>query len=251
MPTDPKWRTISKASGQRIGDVMAVYLHMLVTASNATERGRTQSFSCEDVASALDLETADVAAIVDAMQGRVLDGDRVKGWENRQVAREDGAAERSKVWREARKAENQTLPNAAERNRTQTERNQTPDKDTEKIREEEEPIGSSKRKRQVEAPEWLPPQEWKDFVLMRKAMRSVPFTEAAEKGVIAKLAGFKQNGHDIAALLRNAVESGHRTIYEPKAYRVTGPPGLSTAGAATAQSAANLEAKLFGEAHAA
>lgn len=134
MPTDPKWRTIAKVSKQRIGDVMAVYLHMLVTASNATERGRTQSFSCEDVASAIDLETADVAAIVDAMQGRVLEGDRVSGWEKRQAAREDGSAERAKAWREEQKALKQTQQNEAERIRTQTERDRTTDKD--KSREE-------------------------------------------------------------------------------------------------------------------
>ena len=126
MPTDPKWRTIARVSGQRIGDVMAVYLHLLVCASNATERGRTQSFNCEDVASALDIDTEQVSLIVDAMQGRVLDGDAVSGWEKRQVAREDGAAERAKAWREAKKAES----NATERNRTQAERKQTPDKDT-------------------------------------------------------------------------------------------------------------------------
>lgn len=135
MPTDPKWRTIAKASGQRIGDVMAVYVHLLVCASNATERGRTQSFNAEDVASALDLETDQVSAIVEAMQRRVLDGDKVAGWDKRQVSREDGAAERSKAWREAEKAKKQTQLSATERNRTQTERNQTPDK--EEIREEE------------------------------------------------------------------------------------------------------------------
>lgn len=106
MPTDPKWRTIAKASGQRIGDVMAVYMHVLVSAStNAAERGRTQSFNCEDVASALDLETMEVAAIVDAMQARVLDGDKVKGWDKRQPAREDDSAERARAWREKQKAE--------------------------------------------------------------------------------------------------------------------------------------------------
>lgn len=136
MPTDPKWRTIAKASGQRIGDVMAVYLHILVCASNATERGRTQSFNCEDVASALDIEPEQVSAIHAAMQSRVLDGDLVMGWEKRQVAREDGAAERAKAWRQAEKERKKTDANAAERNRTQTERDQTPDKDTEKRREE-------------------------------------------------------------------------------------------------------------------
>ena len=128
MPTDPKWRTISKVSGQRIGDVMAVYLHMLVTASSADVRGRTHSFNCEDVASALDIETEQVALIVEAMQGRVLEGDTVKGWEKRQVAREDGGAERVKAWREAKKAEvndsvqDRTQPYA---DRTQTVRSRT------------------------------------------------------------------------------------------------------------------------------
>lgn len=132
MPTDPKWRTIAKASGQRIGDVMAVYVHMLVIASNATERGRTQSFNCEDVASALDIETEQVAAIVDAMQGRVIDGDRLKGWEKRQVAREDGSAERAKAWREEQKAKKIEAPNAAERKRT-------PDKDKDKEESKDSP----------------------------------------------------------------------------------------------------------------
>lgn len=142
MPTDPKWRTIAKASGQRIGDVMAVYMHILVSAStNAPERGRTQSFNCEDVASALDLETSEVAAIVDAMQARVLDGDKVKGWEKRQPVREDESAERSRAWREKKAAEKlaaelaskapETQANAPERNRPldtdkEEEKNNTP-----------------------------------------------------------------------------------------------------------------------------
>jgi len=128
MPTDPKWRTIAKASGQRIGDVMAVYCHLLVCASNATERGRTQSFCSEDVASSLDMETEQVQQIIDAMQGRVLESDTLMGWEKRQVAREDGASERAKAWREAKKQAKTPEPNATERNRTQAERKQTPDK---------------------------------------------------------------------------------------------------------------------------
>lgn len=139
MPTDPKWRTIARVSGQRIGDVIAVFTHMLVCASNATERGRTQSLCSEDVASALDIDTEQVEQIIAAMQGRVLDGDLLKGWEIRQVSREDGSAGRSKAWREAKKQEKTEDLNAGERerthperNRTQTERKQTPDKDKDK-----------------------------------------------------------------------------------------------------------------------
>lgn len=134
MPTDPKWRTIARASGQRIGDVMAVYLHLMVCGSmNDAERGRTQSFNAEDVASALDLETEQVTAIAAAMQGRVLDGDTLTGWEKRQVQREDGSAERAKAWREAQKRSGPPL-NAGERKRTL-------DKDTEKDTEEKKTKG--------------------------------------------------------------------------------------------------------------
>lgn len=87
MPNDPKWRTISRVSKQSIPAVMAVYIHILVCASNATERGRTQSVCNEDIASALDMEVEQVDQIISAMQGRVLDGDMVSGWAKRQVER--------------------------------------------------------------------------------------------------------------------------------------------------------------------
>lgn len=129
MINDPKWRTIARVSKQKIGDVIATYLHMLTLASNATERGRTDGWNDEDIATALDIDTEQVAAIRGAMQGRVLDGDYLTGWGRRQPIKEDGSAERGKAFRERQKqekADNRTQPNADERNRT-----------TEEIREEE------------------------------------------------------------------------------------------------------------------
>ncbi len=137
MPTDPKWRTIARVSGQRIGDVMSVYVFLLVSGStNATERGRTQSFNAEDVATALDLQTDAVESIVNAMQGRVLTGDMLRGWVGRQPAREDGAAERAKAWREAQKEAKRTHPNAPERKRTL---DTDTDKDTEEAKDDSLP----------------------------------------------------------------------------------------------------------------
>ena len=130
LPNDPKWRTIARASNQRIGDVMAVYLHVLVDASaNENERGRTQSLCVEDVATALDIESEQVEAILSAMQGRVMDGDRVSGWSRRQPAREDGSAERAKAWRERKKAN-------IERYRTQSNAQKREDKDKEEDKKE-------------------------------------------------------------------------------------------------------------------
>jgi hypothetical protein len=122
MPNDPKWRTIARVSGQSISKVIAVYLHLLVNASNANERGRTQNICNDDIASALDIGGENVAAIIEAMQGRVLEGEKITGWEKRQPSREDGAAERAKAWRE--------------RKRTQTNASEPPDKDKDKDKEE-------------------------------------------------------------------------------------------------------------------
>ena len=159
MPTDPKWRTISRASGQRIGDVIAVFVHVLVDASNATERGRTQSFAFEDVASALDLEPAQVEAIWTAMQSRVMDGNRVLGWEKRQPVREDGAAGRAKAWRERNRTQTnatERMPNAEERSDTDTDT----DTDTEKEQKKEplSPLAPTKRAYALPS-DWKPTDE--------------------------------------------------------------------------------------------
>jgi hypothetical protein len=112
MPTDPKWRVIAKKSGRPLSEVLSVFMLLMTNASaNATERGRTQRWSHEDAAAALDMQTEDVKAIYDAMQGKVLDGEQLTGWEKRQPKREDSSAERAKAWRER----NRTQPNAEER----------------------------------------------------------------------------------------------------------------------------------------
>jgi len=108
MPTDPKWRTIAKKSGQRIGDVIAVFNFMMVNASaNSKQRGAMKSFDIEDVASALDLEETDVKAILSAMQGKVLDGDKLSGWERRQPKRDDDSTSRVAAYRERQASEKQ------------------------------------------------------------------------------------------------------------------------------------------------
>ena len=140
MPNDPKWRSIARASGKPIPAVISVYVHMLVCASNAIERGRTQGWCDEDVANALDLTTDDVNAIREAMQGRVLEGDYLKGWEKRQPKRDDGGAERAKAWRERKKLEE-------ERERTQSNAEERPEEDTDTDLSSEGKPSSDKRAR--------------------------------------------------------------------------------------------------------
>lgn len=129
MPNDPKWRTIARVSKQPLPSVLGVYIHVLVNASNASERGRTQNLNIEDIASALDIEFEAVEAILEAMQGRVLEGELVSGWAKRQPAREDGSAARAKAWRDSRRSQKQAEEDG-ERTRTQANAEKRPDKDT-------------------------------------------------------------------------------------------------------------------------
>ncbi len=114
MPSDPKFRTVAKSSKRPISEVIAIYIHYLVDASKNSRRG-FKSISNEDVASALDLEIEDVDAVESAMQGRLLDGDRLKGWESRQPLREETddatpASERMRRMRNRKKAEQPQAP---------------------------------------------------------------------------------------------------------------------------------------------
>lgn len=88
MPNDPKWRTIARISGQPLALVQAVFLHLMVDASRNVTRGHV-SVTHEDLASALDVTHTEIEAIFDAMQGRVIDGDVLTGWDRRQPKRED------------------------------------------------------------------------------------------------------------------------------------------------------------------
>jgi len=101
MPNDPKWRLIARISNQPIGIVIAVYIHMMVSAENIDEtdetlsetvvkrhetsmkRGEIKNWSDEVIACALDLKIDDVIAIRQAMQGRVLEGNLLTGWAKR------------------------------------------------------------------------------------------------------------------------------------------------------------------------
>jgi len=134
--------------------VMAVYLHVLVNASNAEERGVTEHLNEEDIASALDIETEAVAAILAAMQARVMDGARVMGWDKRQPLREDGSAQRAAAYRDRQKLAKQTPDEPLQTQFPQSERNRTqPNAREEKRREEkrrEECVGSSTRQRPIQ-----------------------------------------------------------------------------------------------------
>jgi hypothetical protein len=104
MPTDPKWRVIAKASGQRIGDVIAVFNMLMVEGGSAAEKGCITGLHDEDIAAALDMEESEISAIKAAMEGRVTLNGFLKGWIKRQPKREDDSSKRVAEHRERLKS---------------------------------------------------------------------------------------------------------------------------------------------------
>lgn len=152
MPTDPKWRTIARRSGQSISTVIAVYNFLLVNASaNSDERGTLKNWTNEDVASSLDISEEDVAAVCREMQGRVLEGDKLAGWENRQPKREDDSSERVKKHRQQKP----NPSNDPKRSVTQCNAQETDRNAPEEIQSREDKNTQGAREAPVCAPEPL------------------------------------------------------------------------------------------------
>lgn len=105
--TDPKWRLVSADSGQPVGTILSVWLEMLICASKAAERGTLEGWDDRVVAAHLGYRTDAVVSIRQAMQGVVLDGIRLTGWDKRQRQGSDDAAERQ---RRARANKQETPP---------------------------------------------------------------------------------------------------------------------------------------------
>ena len=88
-------------------------------------------------------------------------------------------------------------------------------------------------KPQFTPPAWVPAEPWAEFVGMRRAMRNVPFTDAAARGVVAELEKLQRQGYPPEELLQSAVTNGWRTVYPPKG-NTRAPPAAKHAAAARA-----------------
>ena len=84
----------------------------------------------------------------------------------------------------------------------------SPDKETEREKEKE-------KKQKVEIPEFIPLQDWNDFVEMRKHTKR-SMTERAMKIMFNKLQQIKTKGFDISEVLQKSIANNWSDVYEPK-----------------------------------
>jgi hypothetical protein len=87
--TDPKWRLVAIDSGQPLTAVLAVWMSMLINASQSAERGTLEGWDDRVAGAAIDLRPDAVRCIREAMQGLTLDGLRLTGWGKRQRSSDD------------------------------------------------------------------------------------------------------------------------------------------------------------------
>jgi hypothetical protein len=145
MPTDPKFGTVARVSGEHITVVLSVYMHMLVDASRNVTRGHV-TVTAEDLATALNVTDEQIEKILAAMNGRLIVDGVLSGWDKRQVKREDSgdeetgaksSAQRKKEQREREKqAEIDAANLVAEKQCHDLSRNVTLDKDKDKEKKE-------------------------------------------------------------------------------------------------------------------
>lgn len=101
--TDIKWHVIATRAETSVANVLAVWTCLLEDAAQAEQRGTVESWCGDDIAAYLGLDQPVVNRIWGAMQGKVLEGQRLTGWNKRQPKREDDSAERMRKHRHNQK----------------------------------------------------------------------------------------------------------------------------------------------------
>ncbi|MEZ0171042.1 hypothetical protein [Microvirga sp. TS319] len=122
-PTDNKWLVIARKAGTSPAVVSAIVWALLDHASQSDERGSIAGFDVETYAAFSGLEEAEIQSVIGALTHKDIIGPDggFKNWNRRQPKREDGSADRSREWRDRRRA-------GAERARTQANADERPDK---------------------------------------------------------------------------------------------------------------------------
>jgi hypothetical protein len=105
LENEPKIRLVAVESGQIEAVVLAVWVRMMICASKSANRGTLEDWDDRLVGVTLGLKGSVVADIRQAMQGVMLDGDTLPGWEKRQKDKSDDAAARQRKAREKKARE--------------------------------------------------------------------------------------------------------------------------------------------------
>lgn len=68
----------------------------------------------------------------------------------------------------------------------------------------------------IALPPFIDPEAWHGFLEMRKSMKKIPFTDRAQKMILAELYKIKEAGHDPNAALDQSTLNGWRDVWAPR-----------------------------------
>jgi hypothetical protein len=105
-PSHPRMRLIAHKSGTSVSNVLAVWVTMLCHASRQEPRGTLNAWDDLECALMLGIGEDIVFCVRREMEGRLIDGDHIRGWNDRQSPRDD-SGERVRRFRERK--QNQTV----------------------------------------------------------------------------------------------------------------------------------------------
>lgn len=72
----------------------------------------------------------------------------------------------------------------------------------------------------IEIPDWIPKDDWNDFLAMRKAIRK-PMTVRAVNMMFTKLGQMKSKGFNVSEVLQRSILNNWSDVYEPKVQQTT------------------------------
>ena len=90
-----------------------------------------------------------------------------------------------------------------------------PETETEREGERE-----TEKKATIEIPDWIPKDDWNDFLAMRKAIRK-PMTVRAVNMMVTKLGQMKSKGFNVSDVLQRSILNNWSDVYEPKVQQAT------------------------------
>lgn len=78
----------------------------------------------------------------------------------------------------------------------------------------------TEKKATIEIPDWIPKDDWNDFLAMRKAIRK-PMTVRAVNMMVTKLGQMKSKGFNVSDVLQRSILNNWSDVYEPKVQQAT------------------------------
>lgn len=140
---------------------------------------------------------------------------------NREQGKRGGRPKRNRSEQETDSVSD-SVPKSVSQSEPNGNPNQTPDTNNQRIPSPPTPSSVTKPDKPPEAarvllPDWVPQDDWVDFVAMRKAKgKRAPFTAAAEQGIVRQLERLRTDGHDPGEVLRQSTMNGWSGVFAPR-----------------------------------